>query len=519
MDVGQTLQLTAGITPANAFDKTVNWVSSNPAVATVSSSGVVTFISGGVASITATAVYGGVQATCRVTSLVPVTGIRISHSTLGILSSDGTGKLPVSMVHSRLTPVITPDNATVKDVVWTSSSPGVATVSQDGILTCLSHGTTIITVTSARYGNVSASCTFIFQDTVATLASLTTSLGDFDGSFSPFKFSYEKKVPYHSGNPVKIFATTSSPYATLLSPQEYEIIPGNNYATVSVKSEYGNILSYDMKIYRLHGDATLKSITVSSVSPGNENDYEPLSPVTGDIFTYRVNVPGAVDQVKISCKTNEYHAFVTEEIGKSLEYGDNEVIITVFAEDESVYINYHLIIRRLSNITDISLLTLNGEAVQPSASSPSLYVYDRNLLFSEEFIHLNVIPADEKTVVSIEENQHLSVGENTIIFKLTAEDGTEKFYTLKARRLSNDTNLEFLSVNGKVFSGYDRPVYYDTVPYLTDYADIHAVASDLNASVKDFGKYLTVGDNVLKFEVTAEDTTIRKVYTFYIILL
>ena len=62
---GETLTLTATITPDNATDKTVTWSSSNNAIATVDVNGVVTAVAEGTAVITATA--GNKTAVCVVT--------------------------------------------------------------------------------------------------------------------------------------------------------------------------------------------------------------------------------------------------------------------------------------------------------------------------------------------------------------------------------------------------------------------------------------------------------------------
>ena len=53
--VAETLQLQAAVTPANATNKAVNWSSSDNTVATVSTSGLVTAVKEGTATITATA--------------------------------------------------------------------------------------------------------------------------------------------------------------------------------------------------------------------------------------------------------------------------------------------------------------------------------------------------------------------------------------------------------------------------------------------------------------------------------
>ncbi|MGL6206995.1 MAG: Ig-like domain-containing protein, partial [Lactobacillus panisapium] len=63
---GNTLTLSATVTPTNATDKSITWSSSNTTVATVSSSGIVTGIKDGIAIITAAA-NNGVSATITVT--------------------------------------------------------------------------------------------------------------------------------------------------------------------------------------------------------------------------------------------------------------------------------------------------------------------------------------------------------------------------------------------------------------------------------------------------------------------
>ena len=72
-EMGQTIQLTPTVLPDNATDKTVTWSSSNPAVATVSDTGLVTAVGEGTATITAMAADGsGVTATCEVTVITPM---------------------------------------------------------------------------------------------------------------------------------------------------------------------------------------------------------------------------------------------------------------------------------------------------------------------------------------------------------------------------------------------------------------------------------------------------------------
>lgn len=70
---GETEQLTETVLPDNASDKSVTWSSNNTSVATVSSTGLITAITAGNATITVTTVDGNKTATCTVTVTPAVT--------------------------------------------------------------------------------------------------------------------------------------------------------------------------------------------------------------------------------------------------------------------------------------------------------------------------------------------------------------------------------------------------------------------------------------------------------------
>lgn len=72
LEVSDTLQLTATVTPSNATNKAVTWKSNNTTVASVSNTGLITAKAAGSAAITVTTADGGFTATCNVTVTAPV---------------------------------------------------------------------------------------------------------------------------------------------------------------------------------------------------------------------------------------------------------------------------------------------------------------------------------------------------------------------------------------------------------------------------------------------------------------
>lgn len=65
--VGATQQLSGAVQPTDATNKAITWTTSAPSIATVSSTGLVTAVAEGTATITATTADGDFTDTCAVT--------------------------------------------------------------------------------------------------------------------------------------------------------------------------------------------------------------------------------------------------------------------------------------------------------------------------------------------------------------------------------------------------------------------------------------------------------------------
>ena len=149
----QKLKLTAAVAPATASNKKLTWKSSNPKVAAVSSSGVVTGKAGGTAVITCTTKDGsGVSASCIVT-VTPVypTALKISKAAVTMKAGKTVS----------LKATIAPKATDFKTVVWTSSNPAIAVVDAKGRVKALSSGTAVIT--AATSNGISVICTVTVQ--------------------------------------------------------------------------------------------------------------------------------------------------------------------------------------------------------------------------------------------------------------------------------------------------------------------------------------------------------------------
>lgn len=150
MEVGETVQLQAQISPSNATEKEVMWGSSKQSVATVSDAGLVTAVGEGSAKITATA--GGKTATCVVTVTKPE-GPVVHVESVSLDKTDASLEIGQSLT---LTATVLPENAADKSVEWKSTNPEIAEVDHNGIVTAISSGTVTITVTTVDGEKVAA---------------------------------------------------------------------------------------------------------------------------------------------------------------------------------------------------------------------------------------------------------------------------------------------------------------------------------------------------------------------------
>ncbi len=141
MKVNDTETLTATIKPEDATDKTIVWTSSDDAVASVSN-GKITALKSGKATITAKS--GACSADCVVTISVNTESITLDKATLSLAVGES----------ATLTATVKPDDATDKNVTWTSSDELVVKV-DNGKVTAIKSGKATVT---AKCGDKTAEC-------------------------------------------------------------------------------------------------------------------------------------------------------------------------------------------------------------------------------------------------------------------------------------------------------------------------------------------------------------------------
>ena len=158
MQKGEKKTFTALVSPSNAKNKKLIWSSSDSSVLTITKEGKATAKKNGTANVFVKAVDGTKkQFKCVVTVGNKITKISLTGNTIVF-----KGKA------EKLNPTITPSNATIKTLTWTSSDPSVAKVDSTGLVTFVSDGKASITATAndgtGKAGKFTVNATSLAKD-------------------------------------------------------------------------------------------------------------------------------------------------------------------------------------------------------------------------------------------------------------------------------------------------------------------------------------------------------------------
>ena len=174
--VGETAVITASFLPvtseAYVSGYSVTCTSNNPfsvAYGTDDKSLVITGKAVGYGTVTVKG-SNGLTCECKINVInktVPVTGIRLDQEELSLVQNET----------SQLTATVLPENATNKNVTWSSDNESVAAVDQNGLVTALKKGTAVIKVQSNENANLFDVCTVtVTADSDSAIIMRTASL-------------------------------------------------------------------------------------------------------------------------------------------------------------------------------------------------------------------------------------------------------------------------------------------------------------------------------------------------------
>ena len=165
LGVDEKLQIKTSILPENATDKRISFSSSDENIATVDANGMVTAVAPGTCNITAAAMDGGNATTsAQITVKQLVTDIK-----LGGVSE---GKVLLQGETLQIYPEVLPENATNKELNYSSSNEDILEVDQNGLVTAKGLGKASVIATAQDGSGVSAAVGIKVEESYLKLVKL-----------------------------------------------------------------------------------------------------------------------------------------------------------------------------------------------------------------------------------------------------------------------------------------------------------------------------------------------------------
>ena len=297
---GTTQQLTATITPSNATNKSVSWSSSNTAVATVNSSGLVTAVAAGSATITVTTTDQGKTATCAFTvtaAPIVVTGVTVSPTSASLAIA----------ATQQLTATVTPANATTKTVSWSSSNTAVATVNASGLVTAVAAGSATVTVTTT---DQSKTATSAINVTGAGAGSVVYAVNAGGASFTATDGTVYEADKYFIGGSTYTTGTsaianttddvlyTSERYGNMA--YEFPVTNGNYTVTLKFAEIYQSSAGRRQFDVAMEGVTVINNLDIFAVVGANYTAYDVVNDVTVSDGKLNIVFNSDIDKANIS---------------------------------------------------------------------------------------------------------------------------------------------------------------------------------------------------------------------------
>ena len=307
---GDELVLAVTVSPANATNKNVTWISSDETVATVKD-GKVTALKPGTVKITVKTEDGGKTAECQLTvvaKVYPVTGVTLDKTSAELTEGD----------ELVLAATIAPANASNKNVTWTSSDETVATV-KDGKVTALKPGTVRIIVKTSD-GGKTAECQVtvvakVYPVTGVTLDKTSAELTEGDELVLAATVS-----PTNATNKNVTWTSSDETVATVKDGKVTALKPGT--AKITVKTEDGGktaecVVQVKAKVIRV------ESVKITSVPQDNTMEVN-------DEFAFTVSVlPENATDKSVTWSSSSKSVLIVDDNGKvkALAEGTADIVV------------------------------------------------------------------------------------------------------------------------------------------------------------------------------------------------
>lgn len=268
-----------------------------------------------------------------------------------------------------------------------------------------------------------------------TLKSLDVSGYTLSPRFNKDVTTYSMKVS-NNITALKVSALPTDDKATVQITGNSGWKEGVNTITIKVTAEDGTTNTYTVNVTR---ESSKKEETKSSNNYLSNlvisSSHKINNTFDKNITNYEVTVPFEVENLKMNLTLEDSKAKYEIEGADNLKTdGINVVTIKVTAEDGSIR-TYTLNVTRSSGTTNTELSDIiisNGE-ISPKFSKDT-YEYDVKVDNKIDKLDIKAIPENKNSKVEIIGNDNLTEGKNSVLIKVTDENGYTKYYQLNVEK-------------------------------------------------------------------------------------
>lgn len=406
LSVGGSVTLQAIIAPETATYKDVEWMSSRQDVATIDENGVVNALSIGETSITAKSKYNNF-----VTS-DPITVTVIPVAVTGITLSPAESTLKVGETVS-LTATLAPENASNKNVIWSSSNESIATV-ENGTVTAVGVGEAEIIATAADGSEVKGSTKIIVVPTPVDKFVITGPASMQVGTTTKIEVTIE---PSTATATMADITWESSDETMATVDAEGNVTVGGTPGEVTISAT----LLDPANDKQLTAECKIKIVGIAVTAISFET-AEPINLKDGESIELKVNIePEEATDKSVTWTSDKEDVATVDQNGKvtaKAKLGEATITATANGGDNvKATIKVNVIatpVESINVIGDKSELKV-GESLQLTYEVTPVTATDKTVVWSSS--DTDVATVDENGTV-----QAISVGEVTIT--ATANDGS-----------------------------------------------------------------------------------------------
>ena len=302
-----------------------------------------------------------------------------------------------------------------------------------------------------------------------------------------------------------------------ISNKDYSLKVGTNKIRIEVSNGVGDKTNYLLTIERKQSSNNyLKSleITNTEVDLGFEKDKQ----------EYFITIPNDLDKVVVNATTEVKSAYVKVSGSTYLNTGNNDVMITVTAEngDEREYI-IHVYKSDGANTFLQSLTISSGVIYQTTPTfKNTIYDYTVKVPSSINKITIDAVPEVATTTVTGTGEKTLKTGINTFTIVTTSKEGVSSTYNIViTKEKSTKLYLKELSAKEGAFNEtFDKEKTSYTMNVSSDVSnlDLKVVPEDSDVDYKIYGNQnFVTGKNKVLIVLTNKDKTVTTTYQIDVI--